>query len=145
VPTLDDVPEDAIERGAYVLRDTDGDPDLILIGTGSEVGLCVQTAELLAGEGIAARVVSMPCWESFAAQDQGYRDSVLPPAVRARVSVEAASTFGWERWVGSDGDMVGRDDFGASAPAKVLYEEFGFTPGAIAARAKVVVERVGRS
>jgi transketolase len=141
----DDVPEDAIQRGAYVLRDSsrNGDPDLILIGTGSEVSICVEAAELLEGDGIATRVVSAPCLERFGEQDDDYRDSVLPPGVRARVSVEAAATFGWDRWTTDDGDQVGMTSFGASAPQPDLYDHFGFTGEKVAARAKAVVERMG--
>ena len=120
-----------------------GEPDLILIGTGSEVSICVAAAEALEGDGVSTRVVSMPCYDRFLEQDAVYRDTVLPPSCRARVSVEAAATFGWERWVGPDGDSVGMHGFGASAPQKVLYEHFGFTPEAVAEKAKAVVERAG--
>ncbi len=139
------VPQDAIHRGAYVLRDSfrEGDPDLILIGTGSEVHICTGAADLLEADGIATRVVSAPCLERFAEQDDEYRDSVLPPAVRARVSVEAASTFGWTRWTTDDGAQVGMTSFGASAPQKDLYEHFGFTPDNVAAQGRAVVERLG--
>jgi transketolase len=135
------VPDDAIERGAYVLRDSDGEPDLILIGTGSEVHQAHEAAKLLDADGVNVRLVSMPCMDRFAEQDQEYRDSVLEPACRARVSVEAASPVGWHRWVGDLGDVVAMEGFGASAPAKVLYEHFGFTGQAIADRARVVLER----
>jgi transketolase len=139
------VPRDAIHRGAYVLRDSfrEGDPDLILIGTGSEVHICTGAADLLEADGIATRVVSAPCLERFAEQDEEYRDSVLPPAVRARVSVEAASTFGWARWTTDDGGQVGMTGFGASGPQKDLYEHFGFTPEKVAAQGRAVVERLG--
>jgi transketolase len=139
------VPKDAIHRGAYVLRDSfrEGDPDLILIGTGSEVHICTGAADLLEADGIATRVVSAPCLERFAEQDEEYRDSVLPPAVRARVSVEAASTFGWARWTTDDGAQVGMTGFGASGPQKDLYEHFGFTPDKVAAEGRAVVERLG--
>ncbi|HEV3377055.1 MAG TPA: transketolase [Thermoleophilaceae bacterium] len=139
------VPGDAIHRGAYVLRDSfrEGDPDLILIGTGSEVHICTGAADLLEADGIATRVVSAPCLERFAEQDEDYRESVLPAAVRARVSVEAASTFGWERWTTDDGAQVGMTSFGASGPQKALYEHFGFTPEKVAAQGRAVVERVG--
>jgi transketolase len=139
------VPGDAIHRGAYVLRDSfrEGDPDLILIGTGSEVHICTGAADLLEADGIATRVVSAPCLERFAEQDDEYRDLVLPPAVRARVSVEAASTFGWTRWTTDDGIQVGITSFGASGPQKDLYEHFGLTPEKVAARARTVVERLG--
>ena len=141
VPTLDSeaVPDDAIERGAYVLRDSDGEPDLILMGTGSEVHTCLQAADALSD--LAVRVVSMPCLDAFEAQDTGYRDSVLPPGVRARVAVEAASPLGWHRWVGDGGEVVAMDGFGASGPYKALYEHFGFTPEAVAERARAAVER----
>jgi transketolase len=136
VPTLDGVPPDAVERGAYVLREAEGEPEAILIGTGSEVSVCLAAAELI---GPACRVVSMPCMERFAEQDPEYRDAVLPPGVRARVAVEAAATFGWHRWVGEHGDVVGLDRFGASAPAKHLFEHFGFTAEALAERARAVM------
>jgi transketolase len=125
-----------VDRGAYVLRDTDGTPDVVLIGTGSEVQLAAEAAETLAGEGVAARVVSMPSTERFAAQDEAYRESVLPSAVEARVAVEAAATFGWDRWVGTHGEVVGVDHFGASAPAEVLFREFGITAEAVADAAR---------
>jgi transketolase len=138
-----DVPDDAIHRGAYVLREaSNGEADLILIGTGSEVHICVGAAELLEEGGIATRVVSAPCLDAFAEQDRDYHDSVLPPDVRARVSVEAASPLGWSTWVGEDGDSIGMTTFGASAPQPALYEHFGFTPEKVAERARAVVERV---
>lgn len=144
LPPLGDRPADAVARGAYVLRDVTadgagadgagahGDPDLILIGTGSEVQHCVEAADLLAADGLTVRVVSMPSWECFAAQDRAYRDEVLPPQVRARVAVEAAVPFGWERWVGDAGAVVGMERFGASAPAEQLFEKFGFTASNVA-------------
>jgi transketolase len=143
LPALGDKPADAVERGAYVLRDVDGTPDVLLLGTGSEVQLCLGAAEELAAEGVAARVVSMPSWERFAAQDASYRDEVLPPAVRARVAVEAAVPFGWERWVGDAGEIIGMERFGASAPAEDLFERFGFTPARVAASAREVLARLG--
>ena len=115
---------------------------MILIGTGSEVHICVEAADLLEGQGIATRVVSAPCLDRFAEQDQDYRDSVLPPSVRARVSVEAATPLGWSTWVGEDGDAIGMTTFGASAPRPELYDRFGFTPEKVAERARAVVERV---
>jgi transketolase len=139
------VPADALERGAYVLRDSYREPDppeLILVATGTEVHICARTADLLEAEGIATRVVSMPCVENFAAQDGEYRQQVLPDSCRARVSVEAASTFGWQRWVGDLGEAIGIDTFGASAPAGVLYKHFGFTPERVADAGREVVERV---
>jgi len=139
----DHIPDDAIHRGAYVLRDaSNGDADLILIGTGSEVHICLGAADLLEEDGISTRVVSAPCLDAFAEQDDAYRDSVLPPDVRARVSVEAASPLGWSTWVGEDGDSIGMTTFGASAPQPALYDHFGFTPEKVAERARAVVERV---
>ena len=105
-----------------------GKPAVILIGTGSEVALCVDAYEALTREGIAARVVSMPSWELFEQQDQAYRDSVLPPDVTARVSVEQASVIGWDRYVGTNGAKIGMHTFGSSAPIKDLLKKFGFTP-----------------
>jgi transketolase len=123
----------AVEKGAYVLSDaTGGKPDLILIGTGSEVSLAVDTKKLLDAKGFATRVVSMPCWELFDQQPQSYKDEVLPPAVTARVSIEAAATLGWSKYVGDRGLSVGIDHFGASAPAAELAKAFGFTPDSIA-------------
>jgi transketolase len=139
------VPEDAIERGAYVLRDSFREPeppDLILISTGTEVHICASAADLLEADGIATRVVSMPCMENFADQDEGYQERVLPPAVKARVSLEAAAMFGWHRWVGEQGETIGMNRFGASAPASVLYKQFGFTPERVKEVGKAVVKRV---
>ena len=133
------MPADAVERGAYVLADCEGEPELILMGSGTEVHVAHDAAKLLEADGVKVRLVSMPCLDRFAAQDQGYRDSVLPPAVRARVAVEAASPLGWHRWVGDAGDVVAMEGFGASAPAKVLYEHFGFTGEAVAERARRVL------
>jgi transketolase len=139
------VPDDAIERGAYVLYESDGgDPQLVLMGTGSEVHVAHAAAKLLEADGVRVRLVSMPCLDRFAEQDRAYRDAVIPPAVRARVAVEAASPIGWHRWVGADGDVVAMEGFGASAPAKVLYEHFGFTGEAVAERARAVLGRLGR-
>ncbi len=135
------VSSDAIGRGAYVLKDCAGEPELILMGTGSEVHQAHQAVKLLADDGVRVRLVSMPCLDRFAEQDEEYRDSVLPPGVRARVAVEAASPLGWDRWVGDDGDIVAMEGFGASAPAKALYEHFGFSGQAIADRARAVLER----
>ena len=138
------IPPDAIERGAYVLRDSYKDPeppDLILISTGTEVHICAAAADLLEAEGIATEVVSMPCMEHFAAQDEAYRNEILPPSVRARVSVEAAATLGWHRWVGELGEVIGMHTFGASAPAGVLYKHFGFTPERVAESGRRAVQR----
>jgi transketolase len=137
------VPEDAIDRGAYVLRESyKEEPDLILIGTGSEVHICTAAADLLEADGIATRMVSAPCLDRFAEQDQEYRDMILPPSVRARVSVEAASELGWSTWTTEDGESIGMTTFGASAPHTALYEHFGFTPERVAERGKAVVERL---
>jgi transketolase len=139
------VPDDAIERGAYVLRDSFREPDppdLILISTGTEIHICTRAADLLEADGVATRVVSMPCVENFADQDESYREEVLPSHVRARVSVEAAATFGWQRWVGDLGETIGMHSFGASAPAGELYKHFGFTPERIAETGQDVVARV---
>ncbi|MDA0181570.1 transketolase [Solirubrobacter phytolaccae] len=129
VPTLDPatVPSDAIERGAYVLKDADGEPDLILIASGTEVAVADDARELLVAEGVKVRLVSAPCLDRFEAQDQAYRDSVLPPSVTSRVAVEAAAPLGWHRWVGDRGAVVAMTTFGASAPAGALYKHFGFT------------------
>ena len=146
LPTLDRrvyAPASGLARGAYTLADAEkGQPELILIGTGSEVQLCVKAFEQLKAAGIRARVVSMPSWELFEAQSQEYRDSVLPPAVTARLAVEQASTFGWERYVGSQGKIIGMHTFGASAPLKALQEKFGFTPERIVEEAKIMLNRI---
>ena len=129
------VPSDCIERGAYVLRDSYKEPavpDLILIASGTEVHICTRAADLLEADEIATRVVSMPCMEHFASQDAGYREQILPSACKARVSVEAASIFGWHRWVGDGGITIGMEGFGASAPAGALYKFFGLTPDNVA-------------
>ncbi len=133
---------EGLARGAYVMAEAgEDDPSVILIGTGSEVNVCVQAYEALRQQGIAARVVSMPSWELFEQQDQVYRDSVLPPAVSARVSVEAGSVIGWDRYVGAAGDRIGMRGFGASAPAKDLMVRFGFTPEAVVEAAKAQLSK----
>jgi transketolase len=148
VPTLDRTQvaaADGLRRGAYVLWEPDaahgGDPQLLLISTGAEVAPTLEAARALADAGVGARVVSMPCWELFEVQEQSYRDAVLPPAVRARLSVEPGVTLGWERWVGDRGDSLGIDRFGASAPGTRVLEEFGFTPERIAAAALALLDR----
>jgi transketolase len=128
LPILDPsaIPDDAIERGAYVLRDADGgEPELILIGTGSEVSLCLEAADAL--DGVRVRVVSMPCMDTFTRADEEYREQVLPRACRARIAVEAASPLGWDKWIGEDGCFVGMETFGESGPAKDVYAHFGIT------------------
>jgi transketolase len=129
-----------VAKGAYVLADVDGGkPDVILMGTGSELHLCVEAYEKLKAEGIKARVVSMPSWELFEKQDAAYKESVFPPSVTARVSVEMASTFGWERYVGPKGKMIGMHTFGASAPLKDVLKKFGFLTENVVAAAKEVL------
>jgi transketolase len=128
-----------VDRGAYILADCAGTPDVMLIGTGSEVALCAEAHELLSREGVASRVVSMPSWELFERQDRAYRDAVLPPEVRARVAVEAGAAFGWERYAGPTGAIIAMGSFGASAPEEDLRERFGFTTERVlsAARAQI--------
>jgi transketolase len=143
LPTLDRTTytsAEGVQRGAYILADADdGNPEVLLLATGSEVALCIDAYEQLKAEGIKARVVSMPSWEIFeyyCRQHPGYREHVLPAAVTARVSVEQAATFGWERYVGMTGHTIGMETFGASAPLKELQRKFGFTPESIVAAAK---------
>jgi transketolase len=143
LPILDpaDIPDDAIERGAYVLRDAEGgDPELILIGTGSEVSLCLEAADKL--DGVRVRVVSMPCMDTFTKADESYREQVLPSACRARIAVEAASPMGWDKWIGENGAFVGMETFGESGPAKDVYAHFGITAERVAQLGR---ELVGRS
>jgi len=145
LPTLDRgryAAASGLARGGYILADApDARPDVILIGTGSEVAPCVAAAETLAGQNIAARVVSLPSWQLFDRQEEAYRRSVLPPAVKARVSVEAASTRGWERYAGVDGAMLGMDRFGASAPIKDILKAFGMTAENIVEAAKAQIAK----
>ena len=140
LPTLDRskyAPATGVAQGAYVLADTPaGNPDVIIIASGSEVSLAVEAHESLLAEGIRSRVVSMPSWEIFEQQSQAYRDSVLPPAVKARVAVEQASIMGWERYVGSSGHVIGMKTFGASAPLKELQRKYGFEPNQVIAAVK---------
>jgi transketolase len=145
VPTLDRKkfnPASGLGKGGYVVNRFEGKkPDIILIGTGSELSLALEAAAQLEAQGKTAQVVSLPSWELFDRQPQSYRDEVLPPAVKARVSIEAGSPQGWERYVGDQGRIIGLDHFGASAPYKVLYQKFGLTvervvEAALAAAAK---------
>ncbi|HEY5815604.1 MAG TPA: transketolase [Solirubrobacterales bacterium] len=140
VPVLDReryASAEGLWRGGYVLADAEGgDPDLVLIATGSEVALALAAHEELSEEGIRSRVVSLPCWELFERQDDGYRDEVLPPSVTARVSVEEASTLGWDRYVGPTGVKIGMHTFGTSAPLRDVQDKFGFTPDRVAEAAK---------
>jgi transketolase len=143
LPTLDRskyAPASGVARGAYVLADApDGKPDIILIATGSELSLAADAHERLRSEGIRSRVVSMPSWDVFEREPQTYRESVLPPDVTARVAIEQASTFGWERYVGSTGRVIGMHTFGASAPLKALQKEFGFTVDNVVTTAKALL------
>ena len=132
-------------RGAYILSDTDGTPDIILIGTGSEVQLVVGAQKKLAEEGIRARVVSMPSWDLFEQQSKEYRDSVLLPHVRARLAVEAGVAQGWSKYVGDKGAVLSIERFGASAPYQVLFEKFGYTVENVVARAKQVLSELDNS
>ncbi|HEV2280799.1 MAG TPA: transketolase [bacterium] len=141
-------PASGVARGAYVLADAGGSapgggrgPELILIATGSEVTLALEAHERLVRDGIRSRLVSMPSWELFEAQPKAYRDQVLPPDVRARVSIEAAASFGWDKWVGSEGTVIGIDRFGASAPGPIVLKELGFTVDRVVAAAQAVLER----
>ncbi|MEO1991951.1 MAG: transketolase [Pirellulales bacterium] len=139
IPTLDRSEMGSashVSKGAYILKDTSGKPDCILIGTGSEVHICLDAAAQLQEHGIKARVVSMPSWDLFAEQDPAYQEEVLPSAITARVACEAACGFGWERWIGTKGVFVGMKSFGASAPAPELYKHFGITADAIASAAE---------
>jgi transketolase len=145
LPTLDRnkyASASGVARGAYILADAPGgDPEVILIASGSEVSLAVDAHEKLIAEGIRSRVVSMPSWEIFEHQPDEYRERVLPAKVTARISVEQASTFGWERYVGSSGRMIGMKTFGASAPLKELQRKFGFEPGRVVQVAKELLGR----
>jgi transketolase len=145
LPVLDRAryaPAAGLARGAYVLADAKGGkPEIILIATGSEVSLAVEAHEKLAGDGIRSRVVSMPSWEIFEEQPREYRESVLPPAVTARVAIEQGSTLGWDRYVGPSGRVIGMRTFGASAPLKALQQKFGYQPEQVVAAAR---EQLGR-
>jgi transketolase len=128
-------------KGAYVVADCEGTPSVILMGTGSELALCMGAYETLTAEGVKARVVSMPSWELFEHQDQAYRDEVLPPSVAGRVAVEQAATLGWDRYIGMGGRMIGMHTFGASAPLAALQKQFGFTPEAVLEEARKQAKR----
>ena len=130
-----------LAKGAYVLADGPGEPAVILIGTGSEVALCLAARKMLAEERITARVVSMPCWQFFEAQPQSYRDTVLPPAITARVTVEEGATIGWDRYAGPGGVILGMHSFGMSAPIKSVVEHFGFTATHVAEAARLAIRR----
>jgi len=144
LPTLDRAryaPATGVAQGAYVLADaSDGKPEVLLLASGSEVSLCIKAYEQLAANGIKVRVVSVPSWELFEQQSEEYRDSVIPPDVTARLSVEQASTFGWARFTGLDGVRLGMRTFGASAPLQELQKKFGFTPEKVIAAARELVQ-----
>ncbi|HKI43858.1 MAG TPA: transketolase [Balneolales bacterium] len=134
-----------LEKGAYILQDApNGDPKVILLSTGSEVSIAMEAWQKLSDEGIPARVVSMPCWKLFEAQDKSYRDKVLPPAVKARISIEAGATLGWYKWIGENGVAIGLDHFGASAPYKEIYEGFGITAEHVVEAAHQLTEVVSK-
>lgn len=139
LPQLEGSSIDAVAKGAYILSDSEGTPDIILIGTGSEVFLCVDAATQLRAEGKKVRVISMPSWELFDGQDEAYRESVLPKAVTKRLAVEAGSSFGWCRYVGSEGDTISVDRFGVSAPGGLIMEKFGYTVDNVVSRAKALL------
>jgi len=145
LPTLDRnryAPASGVARGAYILADApEGNPEVILIASGSEVSLAVQAHDKLLAEGIRARVVSMPSWDIFDHQTQQYRDRVLPPNVKARVAIEQASTLGWERYVGQVGHVIGMRTFGASAPLKELQKKFGFEPDRVVEVVRELLEK----
>ncbi len=143
-PETDAHGKEGVMRGAYVFSDPDSEPRAILLATGSELSLAVEASEVLRQEGVPVRVVSMPCWEAFQEQPVAYRDSVLPPSIRARVAVEAGATLGWERWVGDQGSCVGIDRFGASAPGSVNYQNLGITVGAVAEAVRCVVSHLSQ-
>jgi transketolase len=136
VPTFESGSVETVSKGAYVLKDF-GTPEIILMASGSEVGLIMEAAQKLSGEGRGVRVVSFPSWELFEKQDEVYREAVLPKSITARLAVEAAATFGWERYAKS---VIGIDHYGASAPYKVIFEKFGFTVENVVARAKSLLD-----
>ncbi|MGC9335873.1 MAG: transketolase-like TK C-terminal-containing protein, partial [Anaerolineae bacterium] len=144
LPTLDRsayAPADGVRRGAYVLADLgEGAPQVILMASGSEVGLIVGAGQRLAEQGVAVRLVSFPSWELFVEQDAAYQDAVLPPGVTARVAVEAGVSQGWHRWVGTRGRVLGIDRYGASAPAATVFEKLGFTVENVVKTAKELLD-----
>lgn len=141
LPILEGTSAEGVAKGGYILSESEGDPQVVLIGTGSEVYLAVEAQKALKGKGIAARVVSMPCVEWFDEQDQAYRDSVIPPALKARVSVEAGIAMPWYRLVGDGGEIISIEHYGASADYKVLYEKFGITADAVTAAAERAIAK----
>jgi transketolase len=134
-------PAKNLEKGAYILRDSEGAPEIILIATGSELHLVVEAQDLLMKEGIKARVVSMPSWELFEKQSKAYKDSVLPPSIRKRLAVEAGVTLGWYKYVTAEGEVIGIDRFGESGPGDKVMEHFGFTTENVYQRAKALLKK----
>jgi transketolase len=143
VPTLDRElygPAGELARGAYIMADIgDRSPELILMASGSEVGLIVAAGERLAAEGVNVRLVSFPSWELFEAQEIAYREQVLPPAIKVRLAVEAGISQGWERWVGERGAVISVETYGASAPVNVVFEKYGFTADNVIAKARAML------
>ena len=149
MPTLDRqqyAPARGLHQGAYILADLGaGDPEMILMASGSEVSLIVAAGHKLNESGLNVRLVSFPSWELFSDQDQAYRDSVLPQDITARLSVEAGVAQGWHRWVGTGGDVLALDRFGASAPGSVVFEKLGFTVDNVVARAQALLKKVANA
>jgi len=139
LPTLEGTDEEKLTKGAYVIFESAKPSELILIATGSEVSLAVDAAKTLEADGHGVRVVSMPCWELFDAQDESYKNEILPKNITARLSLEAGITLGWQKYVGSNGASIGIDHFGASAPANKLFEEFGFSVANVVNTAKTLL------
>jgi transketolase len=129
-----------LSKGAYVLAGADN-PDVLLLASGSEIGIALEAAEKLAAEGITTRIVSMPCWELFEEQSKEYKDSVIPPETKARVGIEAGVELGWSKWLGEKGIFIGMSSFGASAPAKICFEKFGITVENVVKAAKKTIEK----
>jgi transketolase len=138
--TIYPLADEGVEKGAYILVDTDK-PDIILIGTGSELSLVLDAEKKLKENGIKARVVSMPSWELFEDQDDEYKKKVFPPSVKARLAVEAGITQGWCKYVGLEGDVIGIDHYGASAPGNTVFKQFGFTVENVVSRAMALLKR----
>jgi len=144
LPTLDRsryAPADGLAKGAYILADSDGVPEIILIGTGSEVSLVAEAHERLKADGVRSRVVSMPSWYLFETQDRTYRDTIFPPSIRSRLAVEQAGEVGWDRYVGPDGATITMSTFGASAPLAKLQQKFGFTVDNIVHTARELIRK----
>jgi transketolase len=144
LPSLDQsryAPATNLQKGAYILSDADGTPDAILIATGSELQLALRAQEVLTKEGLKIRVVSMPSWELFEEQDEAYRNVVLPPQIKRRLAIEAGVTFGWYKWVTSEGDVIGIDRFGLSAPGEEVLNYFGFTVENVCSKARALIEK----